>query len=168
MLGINPGRFGAGITGIPFTDPVALGEQLGIANAFERQKEMSCSFVYEFINAFGGPKKFYSRFLLSGVCPLGLLNGTKNCNYYDSPKLLRATRLLIHESLTKHAAMNVRTDVVISLGKKNATHLEKINDELHLFKQIVTLDHPRYIMQYRLRSMPDYILQYTRLLESLL
>src|SRR5688572_26567768 len=29
ILGINPGRFGAGLTGIPFTDPIRL-EQLGI------------------------------------------------------------------------------------------------------------------------------------------
>ena len=25
ILGINPGRFGAGVTGVPFTDPVTLG-----------------------------------------------------------------------------------------------------------------------------------------------
>ena len=30
ILGINPGRFGAGITGIPFTDTVRLREKCGL------------------------------------------------------------------------------------------------------------------------------------------
>ncbi len=33
MLGINPGRFGSGVTGINFTDPVALEEYCGISNS---------------------------------------------------------------------------------------------------------------------------------------
>src|SRR5687768_5823611 len=32
ILGINPGRFGGGITGIPFTDPIKLERNCGIPN----------------------------------------------------------------------------------------------------------------------------------------
>ncbi len=37
LLGINPGRFGAGITGISFTDPVILEESLKINNSFPKK-----------------------------------------------------------------------------------------------------------------------------------
>ena len=32
IIGINPGRFGAGVTGVPFTDPVRLVKECGIEN----------------------------------------------------------------------------------------------------------------------------------------
>ncbi|HEX9746257.1 MAG TPA: DUF4918 domain-containing protein, partial [bacterium] len=40
-FGINPGRFGAGITGINFTDPVALQEFCGIENSLDKRRELS-------------------------------------------------------------------------------------------------------------------------------
>ena len=39
ILGINPGRFGAGVTGIPFTDPIRLEEKCGITNNFIKRPE---------------------------------------------------------------------------------------------------------------------------------
>src|SRR4249920_1440130 len=71
ILGINPGRHGGGITGIPFTDPVKL-ETLGIANDFQKKRELSADFVYQMIDSFGGPKKFYQKFYFSAISPLGL------------------------------------------------------------------------------------------------
>ncbi len=38
ILGINPGRFGGGITGIPFTDPIRLQNICGIENDFQKNK----------------------------------------------------------------------------------------------------------------------------------
>jgi hypothetical protein len=35
LFGINPGRFGAGVTGVPFTDPIRLQEVCGIENVFD-------------------------------------------------------------------------------------------------------------------------------------
>lgn len=32
IVGINPGRFGGGLTGIPFTDPIKLENECGIEN----------------------------------------------------------------------------------------------------------------------------------------
>src|SRR4029078_4583805 len=49
ILGINPGRFGGGITGIPFTDPVRLQEACGIENYFQKKQELSSVFIYEII-----------------------------------------------------------------------------------------------------------------------
>ena len=53
IFGINPGRFGAGITGTPFTDPKKLEEICGIPNNFKKRFELSADFVYEYINGFG-------------------------------------------------------------------------------------------------------------------
>src|SRR5688500_19862347 len=71
ILGINPGRFGAGITGVTFTDPVALADECGIPNDLARKRELSSRFIYAAINHLGGPEVFFQRCLLSAVCPLG-------------------------------------------------------------------------------------------------
>src|SRR3954471_10847447 len=47
IVGINPGRFGGGITGIPFTDPIRLEHECNISNGFTKQPELSSAFVYD-------------------------------------------------------------------------------------------------------------------------
>lgn len=37
ILGINPGRFGGGLTGIPFTDPIKLETYCGIKNNLPKE-----------------------------------------------------------------------------------------------------------------------------------
>ena len=56
IIGINPGRFGGGITGISFTDPVALKEFCGIENNLGDKKELSSRFIFWFsviVSVFG-------------------------------------------------------------------------------------------------------------------
>ena len=69
ILGINPGRFGGGITGIPFTDPKRLVSECGIPYSGKPAHEPSSVFIYKMINAFGGAEKFYSRFYINSICP---------------------------------------------------------------------------------------------------
>src|SRR4028119_2301617 len=71
IIGINPGRFGGGVTGIPFTDPIRLQDDCGIENSWPRKQELSSVFIYEMIQAFGGPSAFYSRFYITATSPLG-------------------------------------------------------------------------------------------------
>src|SRR5665647_129494 len=47
ILGINPGRFGAGVTGIPFTDTKRLFSECGIQYNGKETHEPSAVFVYE-------------------------------------------------------------------------------------------------------------------------
>jgi len=75
ILGINPGRFGAGITGIPFTDPVRLEKNCGIKNNFEKRGELSSDFIYRLIGKMGGPDHFYRHFYIGAVSPLGFKRG---------------------------------------------------------------------------------------------
>ena len=46
VFGINPGRFGAGITGVSFTDPVALSKYCLIENNLVQKRELSSEFIY--------------------------------------------------------------------------------------------------------------------------
>ena len=104
ILGINPGRLGAGATGIPFTDTKRLIE-CGIPFESFSTHEPSSVFVYEAINAFGGPKKFYYQFFIGSVCPLGFVmrkNGNWiNFNYYDRTSFANALAPYLLEQIQK-------------------------------------------------------------------
>src|SRR5438045_5396299 len=84
LIGINPGRFGGGVTGIPFTDPIRLEKFCGIQNDFQKKQELSSVFIYEMIEAFGGAEKFYKQFYFSAMSPLGFVKHEKNLNNYDT------------------------------------------------------------------------------------
>src|SRR5262245_4831566 len=71
ILGINPGRFGGGLTGIPFTDPLKLEKICGIPNDMHKKVELSADFIHLMIEAYGGLKKFYSKFFFNSISPLG-------------------------------------------------------------------------------------------------
>src|SRR6476661_1428232 len=53
LLGINPGRFGAGVTGVNFTAPKQLTQFCGIEHHFGSQSELSAEFIYDVVNAYG-------------------------------------------------------------------------------------------------------------------
>ena len=61
------------------------------------------------------------------------------------------------ETLKKHIAMGVDTQKVFVLGKKIATFLHKLNKEASLFGEMVFLEHPRYIEQYKSKEKQLYI-----------
>lgn len=161
VLGINPGRFGAGVTGITFTDPVAMADFLGIPNSLPRRRELSSVFIYDMIHRFGGPEAFFGKFFLTAVSPLGYTRGGLNLNYYDEPALVKAVTPFIVDSLERQIALGCRRDVACILGfGANRKFLEKLNEEHRFFERIVALEHPRWIMQYRRKKLDLYIDKY--------
>lgn len=161
ILGINPGRFGAGVTGIPFTDPVRLEKECNIKNPFDKRLELSSEFIYSLINAMGGPGHFYSHYIIGAVSPLGFLKDGKNFNYYDSKELIRALKPFIVKSLVEQIGCGVNSKKCYCLGQgKNFEYLQMINAELNLFSQIVPLPHPRWVMQYR-HKLKEQIIEKT-------
>lgn len=167
MLGINPGRLGAGATGIPFTDTKRLSEECGIESSTIQTHEPSSVFIYDLINAFGGSEKFYRKFYINSICPLGFIEKNPkgnwvNCNYYDYPKLFESTKEFIISSLRKQIGFGVDTTVCYILGKKNAKFFKRINDDAKLFDEVVVFDHPRYIVQYQLKHKEKYISDYLK------
>jgi hypothetical protein len=173
ILGINPGRFGGGLTGIPFTDPKRLKTECGIDYNGKVTHEPSSVFVYEVINAFGGPEAFYKKFYINSLCPLGFTTiddkgREKNYNYYDSKPLANAVHNFIIENIRKQIALGIVTDVCFCFGTgKNESYLRKLNDEHHFFKKIIALEHPRFIMQYKARSKQFYIDRYLEAFEEI-
>jgi len=166
ILGINPGRFGAGVTGIPFTDTKRLREKCGIVIPGLETFETSSVFIYEMIEAFGGTERFYSEFFISSVSPLGFVstgaNGKNvNYNYYDSRKLTEAVMDFIIENIYKQLDFGIKRDICFCLGTgKNYKFLLALNTEYKLFKSIVPLEHPRYVMQYKSKQKHFYITKY--------
>ncbi|MCF8261631.1 MAG: DUF4918 family protein [Melioribacteraceae bacterium] len=165
IVGINPGRFGGGLTGIGFTDPINLEEKCGINNNLEKRAELSSRFVYMVIDAFGGAEKFFSKFFLSALYPLALIKDGKNYNYYDSKEVYEAMKPEIIDSLKKQIEFGA-TKTAICFGKKNEKFLNEINSEINHFEKIITLDHPRYIMQYKLKKVDEYIAKYLEALQD--
>lgn len=163
LFGINPGRFGAGVTGVPFTDPVRLEDDCGIPNAFDKRAELSSTFVYDCINTLGGPSAFYSRYYISSVFPLGFLKEGKNYNYYDSPQLIRNLMPMIRDHISEQISFGALTDKAFSIGKgRNFDILRKLNDEENYFDEVIPLPHPRWVMQYRLKLKTEFIDEYVR------
>jgi hypothetical protein len=172
MLGINPGRLGAGSTGLSFTDTKRCESELGIPVQGLRTHEPSSDFFYRMVRAAGGPEAFYSRVYVHAMCPLGFVReqpgGTAiNLNYYDDKQLETAVTPFVERWLRTLVHCGLRTDAVLCIGTgKNAAYFTKLNDRLGLFRRIIALEHPRYVMQYKTRSIDLYIDKYLAALEE--
>lgn len=165
IAGINPGRLGAGTTGIPFTDTKRLETDCGIFQSELATHEPSSVFVYDVIRAMGGAKKFYQKFYINSVCPLGFVRLNKkgswvNYNYYDDKSFYKKVKPFIVDSLKQQVDLGIDTSVCFSLGKKNAQFLEEINSSEKLFEKVIALPHPRYIVQYKSKEKNRFITEY--------
>ncbi len=169
LFGINPGRLGAGKTGIGFTDPIRLSEVCGINHNIEMKPEPSSVFMYEMIRQFGGPEKFFYHFHFTSVSPIGFIRKGINYNYYDDPELLQAVDPLIRDSIEEQIKFAVNTDIAFSIGKgRNIKYLTGLNNENNWFSQLKTLPHPRWVVQYQHKDMQKYIDLYLQELNSVI
>ena len=168
IVGINPGRLGGGLTGIPFTDPIKLENRCGIPNLLPKRSELSADYIHLVIDAFGGLDKFYNKFYFSSVSPLGFTTNGKNLNYYDKPELQSALRQFILKSLKTQLSFGLNTNYCFVLGEgKNFDFIASLNNEFRFFQKIVPLPHPRFIMQYKRKNVQSYIQLYLDVLQSL-
>lgn len=172
MLGINPGRLGAGSTGLSFTDTKRCEGDLGIPVNGLRTHEPSSDFFYRMIRAAGGPQAFYRAVYVHSICPLGFVKeqpgkGPVNLNYYDDKALEKAVTPLVESWLHTLVDCGMRRDTVLCIGTgKNATYFTRLNERLRLFDRIIALEHPRYVMQYRTKQLGLYIDKYLAALED--
>ena len=162
IIGINPSRHGAGVTGVPFTDTKRLESECGIVMKSAHTHEVSSVFMYDMIKAYGGVTKFYNDFYINSPFPLAIVRKASdgkwlNANYYDEEALFKSLKDYMIETLKKHITLGVDTQKVFVLGKKNATFLEKLNKETALFGKMVVLEHPRFIQQYKSKEKELYI-----------
>lgn len=167
LLGINPGRFGSGTTGVSFTDPIKLEKYCGIKNNLAKKPELSADFIYAMIEAYGGPEKFYSKFFVSAVSPLGFTFKAKNINYYDVAALEKSVTPFIERSIQLMMDMGMSKEKCYCIGEdKNLKALVRLNTKHKWFNEIMPLPHPRFIMQYRRKKLQEYIDIYLTRLSS--
>lgn len=170
IIGINPSRHGAGVTGVPFTDTKRLKSECGIEMKSVHTHEVSSVFMYDMIDSFGGVEKFYKEFYINSPFPLAIVRNTKNgwlnANYYDDKRLFEDVKSFMIASLKKHISTGLDTSEVFVLGKKNADFIHKLNKEEKLFDKITVLEHPRYIQQYKSKEKEIYIDKYIVALNS--
>lgn len=167
IFGINPGRFGGGLTGIPFTDPIKLEDECNIANDLQKKPELSADFIYKMIRAYGGVTKFYSEFFISAVCPLGFTRDNKNLNYYDIKDLQEAVTDFIVSCIRKQLEFGIDNNKAFCLGEgENFKFLQKLNAKHNFFKTIIPLPHPRFIMQYRRKRLEKFVQKYLNAFNS--
>ena len=171
IFGINPGRFGGGLTGVPFTDFKRLDKVCGIDAKGNTSHEPSSEFIYKMIAAMGSVDAFYQTFYINSVCPLGFIvhkgNGKWiNYNYYDDKALYAAAKPFIVKMMKKQIALGLHTEECFCLGKKNAEYFTSINDEFHFFEIITQVPHPRYVIQYKRKEIDTFIDEYVQKLSS--
>jgi len=167
LLGINPGRFGGGVTGIPFTDPIRLDTFCGIANTFEKKQELSSVFMYDMMQAYGGPGLFYRKFYISSISPLGFVRAGKNLNYYDDAELLKLVEPFVVDCINQQLSWGLHANICFCIGEsENLNYLNKLNEKYGWFSKIIGLPHPRFIMQYKLKQKEAYVNTYISRLNS--
>ena len=167
IMGINPGRLGGGVTGVPFTDPIKLETFCNIPNTLTKKAELSADFIYKMITAYGGPELFYHNFYITSISPLGFTKDGKNLNYYDIRELQEDIHQFILACINKQLTFGINREVCYCLGEgQNFKFLSKLNGRHKFFNTIIPLPHPRFIMQYKRKKVPDYIDLYLRRLNS--
>lgn len=171
LIGINPSRHGAGVTGVPFTDTKRLGSVCEIPMTSVRTHEVSSVFMYDMIDEYGGAKRFFGDVYINSPFPLAIVrrsNANKwlNANYYDDNELFTMTEDFMIESLRKQIEFGIDTSEVFILGKKNAVFISKLNKRANIFKGLTILEHPRYIQQYKSKQKSIYIDKYIIALSS--
>ncbi len=165
IVGINPSRHGAGVTGVPFTDTKRLESACGIEMKSGHTHEISSVYMYDVIADYGGATAFYTDFYINSPFPLAIVRKTKegkwlNANYYDDPLLFEMVKPFMIQTLKSHISMGLDTSKVFVLGKKNALFIQKLNKEEKLFRTLKVLEHPRYIQQYKSKEKQLYIDKY--------
>ncbi len=165
IFGINPGRFGSGITGIGFSDSIGLEKHCGIPNDFKKRAETSAEFIFEVINAYGGPDVFYQDFYITATSPIGFIKDGKNFNYYDDKTLETSVADFILTTIKQQLNFGLKSREIICIGRgKNLKYLQSLNEKHQLFDKIHTVPHPRWVMQYKRRDKLLYLDEYLKIL----
>lgn len=166
IIGSSPARRGTAVTGVPYEDAAHLQKETGIFIDDFYVNKSSSNFLYEVINLYGGPSKFYQDFYMNFVCPLGIVRITQsgsevNCNYYEYKTLKNNLYEFIVNSLKEQLTFNIDTSVCYCIGSgENYKFLLELNEKYKFFENIIPLEHPRFIMQYNSKNKDMYLKKY--------
>ena len=155
LLGINPSRLTATSTGVNYTDGYALQNYCGIANDFSKTRELTAEFFYEMINAVGKAKHFYATVFAWAALPVAITTEGAYINYYDAddPKIYEA----VEENIKWMTKLPSVGKLVIVGSGQNQKFIESCEGFPFGYNQVVTLPHPRWIMQYNRKRIDVFI-----------
>lgn len=125
LCGINPGKNGAGKTGIPFSDFESISKL--IQGIDRRDNERSATFFNEIVEHFGA-KEFYKNFYVTNISWIGYEKDGKNVNYYDLPE---SVQQIIYNIFKKEMDL-IKPKYIISLGQSVQKSLNEIFDNKNI------------------------------------
>ena len=172
ILGSNPARRASAVTGVPFEDAIHLQKETGIFIDNFYVNKSSSNFLYDVIDEYGGCEKFYNDFYMNFVFPLGISKinskgNEVNYNYYDVKQYEERFEEYIIKSIKEILQFNIDTSICYCIGSgKNYEYLVKLNRKYNLFKEIIPLEHPRFIMQYNSKNKDLYLKKYLEALKK--
>lgn len=172
ILGSSPARRGTAVTGVPFAGAQNLESKTGIDIGGYAVSRSSSGFIDDVIGRYGGRNKFYADFVMSFVCPLGLVRTNSkgnevNCNFYETKELLESLHSFIVGTLKRQLAFGTDTSVCYCIGSgENFRFLSRVNKDQGFFQKVVPLEHPRFITQYNPGRTDDFIEKYVRVLRG--
>lgn len=172
ILGSNPARRASAVTGIPFEDVIHLQKETGIFIDNFYVNKSSSNFLYDVIDEYGGCEKFYNDFYMNFVFPLGISKinskgNEVNYNYYDVKQYEERFEEYIIKSIKEILQFNIDTSICYCIGSgKNYEYLVKLNKKYNFFKEIIPLEHPRFIMQYNSKNKDLYLKKYLEALKK--
>lgn len=138
LCGINPGRNGAGKTGIPFID--FRGASHVLSDVFNDDWERSAQFILSIIKEVG-IEDFYKSVYMTNISWFGFKKDGKNLNYYKLPPHLAKT---FTESFIDEMEF-VKPKVIIPLSKKvEKTLREMVKSKKLNYPVAPRLPHPYY------------------------
>ena len=138
LCGINPGKNGAGKTGIPFID--YKGASYLLSDVHQDEKEQSAQFILSIINEIGS-ETFFNNVYMTNISWFGFIKGGNNFNYYELPSPLQTT---FTKSFLAEMSF-VQPKVIIPLSKEVELTLKEMMKEGKLNYPVVPrLPHPYY------------------------
>lgn len=157
LCGINPGRHGAGKTGIPFLDFQSL-VQL-ISGIDRHDSERSAGFFFQVVRQFG-VEAFFHSFYVTNVASVGFCREGKNLNYNELPE--SALEVVERNFLQEMKA--VRPTHVVSLDKVVQQTMRKLLPAT--VDCSMRLPHPSWITTYRAKEIDEWAARYLAALEK--
>ena len=142
ICGINPGRYGAGQTGLPFLDFHTLGRLLeGVCDMDGRRgRERSAAFVASVIDHFG-PRRFFDNVYLTNLSWFGFVKEGRNWNH---DRLAPEIQHVLHADFCREMSL-VRPKVIVPTGRSVEEGLDRLREGGMLTCPVgPRLNHPNY------------------------
>ena len=156
ICGLNPGRFGASKTGIPFVDFQSLSQLVPGVHRLDSEK--SSNFFFKVIHSFG-VEAFFQNFYVTNIASVGFVRDGKNLNYPELP----VDALAMVERNFQTEMEVVQPFQFISLGAEVQQTARKLLT--NTVNCTLRLPHPSWVTTYRSCELHTWVEKYVEALK---